>query len=245
MSIDSITAVIPVFNSEESLPTLYSRVSATLKKFTDDYSIILVDDNSRDSSYQKICELHELDCRVKAIRLKRNYGQQNAIMCGLNYSISDYTVILDDDLQNPPEEIGKLICKILEGYEIVYGIPSFKSGPKSRILGTILRDMLFKILFDMPKGLKVSSFRILHRDLVQKIRQDKTSFVYISAIIFKNKVKAANIPVRYGAREFGRSNYNLGKLARLYLKIIWNYSSLFSGWADRSRPQYEISELRL
>ena len=241
-----ISIVVPVYNSRGTLEILYNRLRKTLETLLLDFEIILVDDGSRDDSFSKMMELHDNDQRVKLIQLKRNYGQQNALMCGLRYVTGDYTVILDDDLQNPPEEIVKLWLKILEGYEVVYGLPTeAKKIQGYRYWGGVLRDLLFDLMINKPSKIKVSSFRILKKDLVQKIIKDQTSFVYISAITFKHRVKAANIEVAYDKRGFGQSNYSMLKLSRLYLKILLNYGSGFSRFARTSEPQYEIAQLKL
>ncbi len=187
----------------------------------------MVDDGSTDDSFSKMCELCDKDPSVKAIKLKKNYGQQNAIMCGLHYAAGDYTVIMDDDLQNPPEEIEKLWIKILEGYDVVYGIPNQKLKGFYRFLGALMRDGLFDIFFPKPHGIKVSSFRIMRRKLVEEITKNKTSFVYISAITFQNRVKAANVNVNHAEREYGRSNYSLLKLCKALLEYLLELLSGF------------------
>lgn len=238
----SISVVIPVFNSAATLEKLYHRLCCTLDGLTGDYELIFVDDGSRDSSFAGMSALQRVDPRVKAIRLKKNYGQQNAIMCGLHYAKGDYTVIMDDDLENPPEEIAKLLLKILEGYEVVYGIPDRKFLHPYRCWGAVMRDLLFDLMFRKPREIKVTSFRIMDRRLVERIIQDKTSFVYISAITFREKVRAANVKVKHARRECGGSNYSWARLAKLFANIFLNYSPLFSRWADTSRPQFELAQ---
>lgn len=242
-----ISVVVPVYNSRDNLEMLYYRLKETLGALIMDFEIILVDDCSEDDSFSKMTELHIQDPRVKIIQLKRNYGQQNALMCGLHYVTGEYTVIMDDDLQNPPEEIAKLWLKILEGYDVVYGLSelSIKKNQGYRYWGGVLRDLLFDLMINKPSQIKVSSFRILKRDIVEKIIKDRTTFVYISAITFKHRVKAANIEVAYQKREFGHSNYSMLKLSRLYLSILLNYGPGFSRFARTSRPQFEIDQIML
>ncbi|WP_018306907.1 glycosyltransferase family 2 protein [Desulfitobacterium hafniense] len=243
---EKISVVVPVYNSEGTLEILCQRLKETLKRLPLEYEIILVDDGSKDSSFGKMMEIHSMDSSVKIIQLKRNFGQQNALMCGLHYVTGKYAVIMDDDLQNPPEEIVKLWYKMQEGYDIVYGLPALniKKEQGYRYWGGILRDLLFNLMINKPLQIKVSTFRIVHRDLVDKIIKDQTSFVYISAIIFKHKVKAANIEVEHHKRKVGRSNYNMLQLARLYFKILFNYGPVFSKFARTSRPQYEIAQIQ-
>lgn len=239
-----ISVVVPVYNSQGALEMLCYRLKETFEALILDFEIILVDDFSKDDSFSKMMELHTKDSRIKIIQLKRNYGQQNALMCGLRYVTGEYTVIMDDDLQNPPEEIAKLWHKILEGYDVVYGLPALaiKKNQGYRYWGSVLRDLLFDLMINKPHQIKVSSFRILKRDLVKKIIKDRTSFVYISAITFKHRVKAANITVEHLNRELGHSNYGMLKLTRLYLKILLNYGPGFSRLARKSQPQYEIAQ---
>jgi undecaprenyl-phosphate 4-deoxy-4-formamido-L-arabinose transferase len=240
-----LSVVVPVYNSRDTLEMLYFRLKQTFDTLQLEFELILVDDGSQDDSFSRMAELHAQDARVKIIQLKRNFGQQNALMCGLRHTSGEYTVIMDDDLQNPPEEIGKLWSKIREGYDVVYGLPahSAQKGRGYRYWGGVLRDILFDRVLHTPAGIKVSSFRILHRDLVRKIIQDQTTFVYISAIIFKQSVHAANIEVVHHPRELGHSNYNMLKLAKLYLKIWLNYGPGFRRFARTSGPQYEISDI--
>lgn len=242
-----ISVLIPVYNSKTTLEVLCNRLKDTFKALLLDYEIILVDDCSNDDSFSKMIELHSQEPRVKVIQLKKNYGQQNALMCGLHYVTGEYAVIMDDDLQNPPEEISKLWNKILEGYDVVYGLPApeIKKKQGYRYWGGVLRDLLFDLMINKPSGIKVSSFRILKRDLVEEIIKDRTSFVYISAITFKHRVKAANIEVEHNKREYGNTNYSLSKLVRIYLNILFNYGPGFSRLARTSRPQFEISQMKL
>ncbi|AFL98699.1 MULTISPECIES: glycosyltransferase family 2 protein [Desulfitobacterium] len=243
---EKISVVVPVYNSRKTLEVLCYRLKETFKRLSLEYEIILVDDGSKDNSFSKMMEIHSKDPEVKIIQLKRNFGQQNALMCGLHYVTGTYAVIMDDDLQNPPEEIIKLWSKIREGYDIVYGLPplNIKKEQGYRYWGGILRDLLFNLMINKPPQIKVSTFRIVHRDLVNKIIKDQTSFVYISAIIFKHKVKAANIEVEHHKREVGRSNYSMLQLAQLYLKILLNYGPVFFKFARTSRPQYEIAQIQ-
>ena len=240
-----ISIVIPVYNSEKTLAILYDRLRAVLDVLCAKYEIIMVDDGSTDDSYKSACQLHDMDKRVKVITLSKNFGQQNAIMCGLRYSTGDRVVIMDDDLQNPPEEIRKLIDKLNEGYDVVYGIPMEKEYSVYRSIGARLRDLLFDRICRKPADIKVGSFRAIRGSLVQKVIQDRTSFVYISAITFKYTVRAANVAVRHDAREYGRSNYSMLKLAGLFMKLMINYSFLSGLLANSSQPQYVIKEAKV
>ena len=119
-----ITAVIPVYNSAENLEFLLMRLSKVLAENSDGYEVILVNDGSQDSSWRVICDLADKNDSVKGLNLMRNYGQHNALLAGIRMAKHEIIVTIDDDLQHPPEEIPKLLSKLSEGYDIVYGRPA-------------------------------------------------------------------------------------------------------------------------
>jgi glycosyltransferase involved in cell wall biosynthesis len=222
---ESISVVVPVYNSGYSLEHFYNVLSKELKKICDDYEIIMVDDGSIDNSYEKMEKVHSIDSRVKIIKLDGNFGQQNALMCGFHYSTGDYVVTLDDDLQHPPEEIYKLKKKMDEGYDVVYGIPIIKQHSGYRKMGSKVTNYLFNKICLKPKNIKISSFRIIRKNVVKEIIKDKTSFVYISAITFKNTKRVSNVFVNHNLRSCGKSNYNFYKLLKLFIKLYLYYSN--------------------
>lgn len=242
----SISIVIPVYNSENSLKPLCAALSSVLENAFYQYEIILVDDGSIDKSYEIMLELHNKYNHIKIIQLKGNFGQQNAIMCGFHYTEFDYVITMDDDLQHPPQEILKLYDKILEGYDVVYGIPIKKQHSNYRNLGTRATDLLFNIICSKPKHIKVSSFRIIKRGFIHTIILNKSSFVYLSAITFKNTTKVANLYVNHNPRKYGKSNYNFFKLLKQYSKLIVYYSPLpFLKIFRSKKPQFIIKDMHL
>lgn len=240
-----ISVVIPAFNSGKSLEKLYMRLTAALEKRCSSFEIIFVDDGSHDDSYDQVCRLHENDGRVKVVRLQKNFGQQNAIMCGMRYAKGDYVITMDDDLQNPPEEIEKLLLKLKEGFDVVYGIPIQKMHSAGRNLGAAARDKIFCMICRKPRDIKLSSFRVMHQRIVSRIIQDKTSFVYISAIILKSTTNIGNVFVEHHPRAYGSSNYRFVRLVQLMLKILINYSRLGTFLIVTSRPQYEVRDVKM
>lgn len=240
---DSISVVIPVYNSVASLGELYRRLSSTLSRITDDFEIIMVDDCSRDKSYQQILELHKKDHRVKGIRFAENFGQQNALFCGFNYVKGDYVVTLDDDLQHSPEDIIKLYKHIKRGYEVVYGISEDRQYSLYRNIGSKMTNFLFNLITPKRSNIRVSSFRIIKRGLIDRIIGHKTAFVYISAIILQYTDKIANIHVSHHNRRYGKSNYNFIKLLGLFLRLYIYYGNLSLLKLFRSKKtQYIIVE---
>jgi undecaprenyl-phosphate 4-deoxy-4-formamido-L-arabinose transferase len=213
----AVSVVVPVYNSQNTLQELARRLENILDKFKE-YEIIFVDDASFDTSFEKIKVIASENGRVKGIMLKENSGQQSAILCGLRYAKYDYTVIIDDDLEQSPEDILRLYEKLIQGYDAVYGIVP---GRGVRKAGSLMRDLLFCIMTDIPRRVKVSSFRIINKKTRDAVILADTRFVYISMEILKHTNNIANIAMEHGPK--AQSNYSLGKLFTLYKNIIMTY----------------------
>ncbi|MHC1719177.1 MAG: glycosyltransferase family 2 protein [Clostridiaceae bacterium] len=239
----SISAVVPVYNSSATIEQLVARLSTVFGRLSADYEIIMVDDGSCDNSFNVMEKVYKSRENIKIIKLDGNYGQQNAIICGFAAVQKDLVVTIDDDLQYPPEEIEKLLEKLEEGYDIVYGIPQIKKHSKVRNLGTRMTDLLFRILYRKPRDIRISSFRILKADIAKKIVLNRESFVYISALTFKITRNIANVPVLHNPREVGKSNYSFYKLLKLYLKIFIYYSeSIDLGFLKAGKAQFVVEK---
>ncbi|MFW5794597.1 MAG: glycosyltransferase family 2 protein [Bacillota bacterium] len=221
---DKISIVIPVFNGEKSLEDLYKKLIKNLNEITEKFEIIMVDDSSSDNSYNKILSLHKKDSRVKGIKLAKNFGQQNAIICGFNFAGGEYIITMDDDLQHNPKDIKKLYNKIKQGYDIVYAVPQNRDYGYLRKIGSKLTDYLFKLISSKPDNIRVSSYRILTKKLLNKIINNNYSFVYISALVLEQDVNIANIEVSHYNRKHGKSNYNIFKLIKLFFKLFIYYA---------------------
>lgn len=244
MSMD-ISVVIPVYNSGQTLIELYQRLTSVLTKETKDFELIFVDDLSRDDSFAKLRELHKLDGRVKVIRLAKNYGQQQALFCGFQYVTGELIITIDDDLQHPPEEIPLLLRRIEEGFDVVFGIPIIKKHSLYRNFGSAVIDFTLGLICRKPRGIKVSSFRVLRGSVVREICKTEKAFIYLAPLIFLATTKVANVAVRHEPRKFGRSGYNSVKLVKLSVKLILYYSFLDKLVSNNKRPQFEITEIYL
>jgi len=220
--------VIPVYNSEKTLTELNERIKAVFKDITENYEIMLVDDCSVDSSWEKMKSLREKDKRVKIIHLLRNFGQHNATVCGFNYCNGDYVITMDDDLQNLPEEIPKLIKKINEGYMVVYGEYKVKQHSKfENFLSKTFQILMHKIL-KIPKSIYISGFAIFRSEVIKNAVTIKSSYPFLPALINKSTPinKIANVEVIHKERKVGKSGYNLFKLFKFSLNLLINFSSL-------------------
>ncbi|MBS3811941.1 MAG: glycosyltransferase family 2 protein [Halanaerobiales bacterium] len=238
-----LSVVIPVYNSYNSLDELYKRLTKTLHLKISSYEIIMVDDGSQDDSFAKMLELRKKDERIKLIGLTKNFGQQNALMCGFHYCSGKYIVTIDDDLQHSPHDILNLLTEIKKGYDIVYGIPTGRQQLFYRRWGSYLTDKVFNLITNKSSDIRVSSFRILNKKLLKEIIKDKRSFVYLSAIILNKTDNIANIKIEHEDRKYGDSNYNIIKLIRLFLNLYIYYSQQkFLKQFRKEKAQFKIDK---
>lgn len=216
--------VISVYNSETTLEELCNRLQSVFKTITEDYEIIFIDDGSQDKSWQKLEDLHNKDNRVKIIQLMRNFNQHNALMCGFHFANGEYIITMDDDLQNPPEEINKLINKISEGYDIVYGEYISKKHNLFRNIGSHFIQTVYKKVFNVHN--KLTAFRIIKRQLIQFIFKYDKNYVFIDGLLAWNTKNIGCVRVLHHERKYGNSGYGFKKLFTLSLNMITNFSIL-------------------
>lgn len=220
--------VIPVYNAQNTIEELCERIKTVFEKNTSNYEIILVDDDSKDQSWEILKKIHRQYQNVKIIHLMKNYGQHNAILCGFKHSNGNYVITLDDDLQNPPEEIPKLLEVSKQGYWVVFGrYPTKKTGFVTKILGNILQ-MLIQKTCGLPKTITTSSFSVYRREVINNIIEIKSAFPFLPALIASSvsPKKIINVDVLHNERKIGRSNYNFFSHIKFSLNLIINYSSL-------------------
>lgn len=219
------SVIIPIFNSEKIIT---DTVDHTVKFFTKNklnYEIILVNDCSKDNSWRKIANLASTNSKITAIDLLRNYGQNTAIFCGFQFASGNYIITIDDDMQNPPEEIIHLINKAKEGYDLVIGQFIKKKHAFYRRLGSIIIGYVNRRIFMQHYGLILSNFRIIRRDVVDRICKYKTAYPYITGLVLMFSSNPANAMVQHNERPVGKSNYSIKKIIRLVYRILFNYSS--------------------
>ncbi len=235
---EKFSIVIPVYNGENSLEQLYMKTLDELKKLEKDYEFIFIDDNSIDSSFKIIEKLCQTDKNVIGIRLNKNYGQQNAVFCGLKHSHGDYIINMDDDLQHNPIYIKDMYSKLKEGYEIVYAVTKVKYHKSYRNFGSKLTDKLFNILLKKPKAKRVSSYRIMKKELKDIIIKEKKAYNYISASILKHSKNIGNIHYKHSTRKYGNSNYTFFKQLKIFIRIFLYYSdiNLFKVFLSKEEP---------
>jgi len=222
----SISVVIPVYNSEESLPTLIERLFLVLQKMDRDCEVILVDDRSRDNSWQVIKELKvRYPSFIKMVRLLVNSGQHNAILCGLYLAKGGIVITMDDDLQNPPEEIPKLVAAIDSGYDLAIGAYEEKKHNGFRNAGGRFIDWTIRKIFKLPSEFQLTSYRAVRKVVIDNVCQMGGVYPYITAMMLSNAASYTNVSIRHDARTFGKSNYSMGNSLSLAANLIFNYSS--------------------
>lgn len=237
-----ISVVVPVFNGERSLLELNKRIIRTLSKEYNKFEIIYVDDRSQDNSRKIIELLKQSNNCVEYIFHKYNYGQQSAIFSGLKKSRGEIIITIDDDLQHPPEEI-LLIINELKNYDGVFAFPLEKPHKLYRKWGSYLTNQLFNLLFKKDSKLKISSFRAIRRNLINRMIEEESYFVYISALMIKNSINLKTIYNKQFQRKYGNSNYNFSKLFKLYINIIIYYSDFCMLKSFRKKAsQFEIQK---
>lgn len=239
-----ISIVVPVYNSEVTLSPLCKQIALVMEENNQDYEIILINDDSKDNSGKLMKQLSDENPNIINIHLEQNYGQQNALLCGLRRSHGDHVITIDDDLQFKPKDISKLMDKMHEGYDVVYGVPKDKAHNKLRNIGSRFKEYMFRFFLKKPRNITITSFRIMKRSLVNQIILDRSSVVYLSAMTFRHTKNVSNITVEHTCRLHGQSNYSYIKLIRLMINIMIYYSNcpLFIP-LRKHKPQYIIKEI--
>jgi len=220
----SLSIVIPVYNAEKTIADLCRKLVSLLAA---DYilEIVLVNDCSRDGSDAACKSLQaELPDTVSYARLSRNFGEHNAVMAGLNQASGEYVVIMDDDFQNPPEEVPKLVAEIRKGYDVVYCHYQDKRDSLFRNLGSYLNGTMARVILNKPSNLYLSSFKALNRFMVEQIIKHRSPTPYLDAIILKITRNIGTVAVRHDLRRTGKSGYTLKKLTALWGDMLVSYS---------------------
>jgi dolichol-phosphate mannosyltransferase/undecaprenyl-phosphate 4-deoxy-4-formamido-L-arabinose transferase len=220
--------VIPVFKAAEYLREMYERLTKVFQDISSNYEIIFVDDASPDVSWKIMKQLRAKDHRVKIIQHMRNFGQHKAILCGLYHSKGDFVITMDDDLQHPPEEIPKLVEAIRNNDEIdtVIGAYEVKQHSWFRNLGTNVINAITSYVFSKDKDLKLTSFRIMRRSIVNELENTHYHNPRIGQLLLLTTNRIINIPVAHHPRKHGRTSYTFRRLVSDALDNILSNSSL-------------------
>jgi undecaprenyl-phosphate 4-deoxy-4-formamido-L-arabinose transferase len=219
------SVVIPLFNDAEILQELHRRVSAVLASLGESYEIVYVDDGSRDNTFGVLSEIYWADPgHVKGVRLLRNFGQHPAVTAGFEQTAGEIIITLDSDLQNPPEELPKLLQKLTEGYDVVVG---WRQVRQDSVWRTVPSKFI-NWLISRSTGVKLhdygSMLRVYRREVVQLLNQTQESAKFITALTSWLGVSIAEVPVRHEMATDGQSRYNFRRLFRMTMDLATGYS---------------------
>jgi undecaprenyl-phosphate 4-deoxy-4-formamido-L-arabinose transferase len=226
-SFPTCSVVIPVYNGSETLPELVDRLTRILSNISLKYEIIMVNDGSPDESWQVIQSLAAKDpTHITGINLKRNFGQHNALLCGVRAAKNEVIITMDDDLQHPPEEITKLLEKLQSGYDVVYGLPTKMPHSAWRnFFSWFTKRSLAKVM-----GVKtirdISSFRAFRASLKDAFSSFRSPSVILDVLLSWGTNRFGTVFVNEEPRQQGKSNYNFLSLASQALLILTGFSTI-------------------
>jgi len=221
----SLSIIVPIYNGAGTIKALVIDLKKELFPLFE-LEIVLVNDGSFDDSANICSEISEKDATVKFIDLSRNFGEHNAVMAGLNFCTGDVAVIIDDDFQNPPSEIIKLIDEMNKGYDVVYSYYTKKEHSYLRNLGSKFNNKVATILIGKPSELYLSSFKAVSRFIIDELIKYTGPYSYIDGIIFRITRRYSTVLVHHNPRQTGKSGYTMYKLIVLWLNMFTNFSIL-------------------
>jgi undecaprenyl-phosphate 4-deoxy-4-formamido-L-arabinose transferase len=222
----SVSVVVPVYNAEATLGELVKRLELVLDQVAGDYEILLVNDASQDRSWPAIRQLSAGDPRIRGIDLMRNYGQHNALLCGIRSARYATVVTLDDDLQNPPEEIPKLLARLTGDVDVVYGCPERERHGLWRNLASRVTKIALQSAMGAETARRVSTFRAFRTSLREAFADYRGPFVSIDTLLAWGTSRFDSVTVKHDARKDGISNYTFMKLATHALNMMTGFSVL-------------------
>ncbi|HEX9957189.1 MAG TPA: glycosyltransferase family 2 protein, partial [Fibrella sp.] len=220
-----LSIIIPVYNSERTLVPLLEKLEECLTGR--EFEVVLVNDGSKDRSEWVCSRLAKRYSNIRVISLRRNFGEFNAVLCGLNFAAGQFAVIIDDDFQNPPEAILSLLHEAQNhDYDVVYSRYHQKQHHWFRNMGSVITNALATYLLRKPDELYLSSFKLIRREVIDEIIRYKGPYPYIDGLIFRVTSNVGSVLVPHHSRQEGRSNYTVRKLISLFLTVLVGYSVL-------------------
>jgi glycosyltransferase involved in cell wall biosynthesis len=221
----SVSIVIPVYHAEGTLRELYRQIVGTATLTSGPLEIIFVEDDGDDGSWSIIEEL-AADSRVRGIKLNKNYGQHNALLCGIRAARNLVVVTMDDDLQNPVDEIQALLAKLSEGYDLVYGTPKRKEHGLARNLATFVTKWVMQSAFGVKNIRHVSAFRAFHVRLRGAFAEFRGPAVSIDVLLTWGTSNFGYVEVDHEPRKIGVSGYTTRKLIAHAVNLLTGYSTV-------------------
>lgn len=218
--------MVPVYKSEPILPDLVQRLSQVLPCLAEECELILVNDCSPDRSWDVVSDLARQYPWIRSINLMRNYGQHNALLCGIRAARYDVIVTMDDDLQHPPEEIPKLLEALAGGYDVVYGTPEQEQHGLGRDFASWVTKLALQNVMGAEVARKVSAFRVFRADVARAFAHYQGAFVSIDVLLTWGTNRFSIKPVRHDARKVGTSGYTFRKLVTHATNMMTGFSTV-------------------
>jgi glycosyltransferase involved in cell wall biosynthesis len=222
----SLSVVVPVYKSEAILPDLVQRLSQVLPSLAEEYELNLVNDCSPDRSWDVICDLAQQYSWIHPINLMRNYGQHNALLCGIRAARYDVIVTMDDDLQHPPEEIPKLLEVLAAGYDVVYGTPEQEQHGLGRDFASWVTKIALQNVMGAEIARQVCAFRVFRAQVAKAFAHYEGSFVSIDVLLTWGTNRFTSTPVKHRPREQGTSGYTFRKLMTHAMNMMTGFSTM-------------------
>ena len=221
-----VSFVIPCYRSAATVSAVVEEINSTMAALPNyDHEIILVNDCSPDNTFSVIEGLAWADKRITAVDLAKNFGQHAAIMAGLHHSRGDYIVCLDDDGQTPADEVGKLLAKLEEGYDVVYAsYGHHKQHSFFRNFGSWLNGKMTEIMLGKPRELSLTSYFAAQRFIIDEMLRYEHCFPYVMGLVLRSTKNICNVPVNHRQRQEGHSGYTLSKLLNLWMNGFTSFS---------------------
>ena len=220
-----VSVVIPVFNEELVLHEFYPRLKKEAESWGKSYELLFVDDGSSDNSFELICKWKKIDSNIRVVKFTRNFGQQAAVLAGFRESRGNIVVQIDSDLQNPPEEIKRLLGAFTDEVDLVVTVPRKRRDSSLRILGSKVLHSLAQALFGNRFKLNLSSFRAMRRSVIEKIDQCQDRSRYMAVLMSWMAVPTVHVEVDHHLRKMGQTKYGVLPLLRLTWDLITGYSN--------------------
>jgi len=225
MKTTEISIVIPVYNSSEIIEELYQCISKALQTYCT-YEIIFINDCSKDNSWQKIAALAKNNNSIVGINLRKNSGQDNALLAGLRIAKGNYSVIMDDDLQHNPEDIIKLHAECKKGFDVCFANFNKKEQSVFKNVGSNINGKIAELLVSKPNGIYLSPFKIINKSTISEITKFAGPYPYIDGIILTITQNLTQIDTTHQQRHSGKSNYTFSKSLSVFMKLFTGFSVL-------------------
>jgi len=221
-----VSVVVPVYNGAETLPMLVEELAHILPSVAERYELVLVNDGSPDESWQVIERLAARHAWIRGVDLMRNYGQHNATLCGVREARYEVIVVMDDDLQNPPKEIPKLLSKLQEGYDVVYGVARKRQQVWWKSMASAIVKRSIAYVMGLRTVRDIGAFKAFRSDLRKAFEDFHNPDVLVDVLLSWGTSRFASVPVDESPRTVGKSNYNFLKLVKVSLLVLTSYTTI-------------------